>query len=61
MVNLSLHTLCGEAECCKHRLCLTYLFGRWVVNGVGYVFYSVSADTFPCLHAPTALLVCVYI
>lgn len=51
MVNLSQHTLRGKAECCKHTLCLTSLFGRWVVNGLGYVFYSVSvcAADFACL------------
>lgn len=61
MVNHSPHALRGKAECCKHRLCLSSLFGSWVVNGVGYVFNSVSADTFLCLRAQTALLVCVYV
>lgn len=37
MVNLSSHALRGKAERCKHRLCLASLFGRRVVNGVGYV------------------------
>lgn len=68
MVNLSSHALRGKAERCKHRLCLASLFGRRVVNGVGYVvlvcvcvWVCASAVAFPCLHSRTALPVCVYI
>lgn len=42
LVNHSPHALRADAECCTHRLCLSSLFGSWVLNGVGYVFNSVG-------------------